>query len=380
MSTAGFITWPAAALALLLCAHVHAQTACEQWLKSEFERASQVPVLGTMRVQIVKEAHWHPPEAEIARLLAEIEGRPDHPKRPEVLEYQRRLQGKPTTTKFTIWIPDAKSWRSSEDSSSATLPPGFYQDFCSANKESFTLRADLLSIQQPLDNQSPDAHSLRGIDARAFRMASIPLFGYLRPATFGKASLEDITCEGDRWQAVARIRSPSGVLEMETRIEGEWSESGARGFHRKSVVVSQSRGEPSSLGQTVEVGPWERQEGSDQWVCRGVRISNARGELEEVYRVEAALAVSDSEVRSVLRAPREGVDAFRGAVQPGVIVDRVKGQLTDTSPTGDRVVASLPPTTSSGAPKVPVWQWVGWGTLGCVIVSVVLVRLARRQS
>ena len=92
----------------------------KSWLDRAWEEAQTLPSISDASLRWRVEDRFVPTQAELDALRKEVAGRPDHPKRPQLNIYERRLRDGPDVVHYELWLDGEDRWRLNTN-----FPPGF---------------------------------------------------------------------------------------------------------------------------------------------------------------------------------------------------------------------------------------------------------------
>lgn len=347
-----------------------------EWFRQAIETARTADVPEGTYFEFRQTWYASGTEQERAALEAEIAGKPEHPRRYEFIEMDRRLRNGGDATTAKLWKFSDDQWRISEDRPFVER----YQWSEAARRGDAGWRMVEVNL-----NLMSAANPQRGYDIQGDVRQAGNIWRAL--TTRGISGGPDWVAksasrEGDRWTGV--LASPDGMRER--TLFGTFDGEGNLDIQRSETTRSDD--EPKWLGE------WRTYEPDDAGVlpmvvkglkpAKAVRGGNSSPHLWELIKWEPV----DMSLRQSLTAipdPNLGDPLGRPLDKLVGIDDRSDGRtpmpswgksLVKADPTSPPLQAPARP--AAGAQSIPGWLTpVVAGILGVIILVLVVIRLRR---
>jgi hypothetical protein len=370
----------AALCCLLACLPALAQPAepalpperIEAWLETEWARCSAWPRLDDLVVRWRVEFHYVPGDDALAKLRAEIAGKPGHPRAWQLSEYERRrATGEPLIRRYTLRTRGEQSWRIGEDAAGLRGAIPFLDrvmtpDYAWKLTPTWLIRLD---PTEPMPNGHP-------VD-RVGRQVTDDLFWIFRGGMGFAARLGlepgPVTVDDDHWSF--RARSPDGEHEME--FHGVWRDDLDRGF---VTAVRVNSGPNDAFTWTLH--GWSFSDELARWVASRVERFAPDGQREQVVVLESIEREPPERFARVMAMPDFGAtDELRGELALESITDYTADPPVERILNDNGVIEefdlSLPVKLAERGERD--YRRLGWSVAGVVMIALVLVRLRKWQ-
>lgn len=341
----------------------------EQWF-NEALSASREPVeLNGCTVEWIQEIHYTPPMAEIIKMREDVRGKPEHPDRPLLVQFEQRLQGRPEIHSMRLWYHGPNEWRQCLDFESPLGPR--YWDTTSIAQHCWFLVPETLSVasspdQWPGDTINSIADSIRS-------EVTLLLHGGLTGLARTGYRMERFSLHDSRWRAELVLQNSTREVTNRVYVDGDWNDAIGRGFVSEIAdVVS-----PSSVPRRRSVVmDWRRHEELNTWVAHRYETHDPDGRLHTRFLFKGARKEAPGEFEAVTAIPPiDGEDPIRGPSKFIRIADYSNGILEQRA--ADGAMTSTPIATANV--KKPAWhRWVGW-VMAVVLCGGIAASVLRRR-
>ncbi|MGE3110013.1 MAG: hypothetical protein AB7G11_06165 [Phycisphaerales bacterium] len=340
-----------------------------EWFDTQWRAAQSVADLGDWSLHWTEETWETPPPAELERMRRSTAGyAPQHPERPLVESFERRLRGIPDTFSRSLWARSPGRWRY------CSLPNGgSYTDYAATGKEAWCLVPSTATVV-PMSASVPAGRDYASMEPSVRRDLSLLLFGGLGVISHAAPKLAafELGSDGASWTA-----SATSAMGYSLRASGSWREGEGVGtidrveMREKDdttlLEVIQARS-PKPIGDT----PW--------MVATEVEVTDHGRRTLRLFNIEAKLN-DPAGFREATSAPRAGrhADAVRGSVDIANFSDYRVGTQTIASTTteGDRVAVTRELLDATRGPSY--LRYVGWIAGGLFVAGIAVVLRQRRM-
>jgi len=360
----------------LSCGEVRGQeVGSKEWLEKARRIANDLAVPPDTYFEVEYRRYANGDEKLLADLERHIEGKPEHPLRPQYIELARRLERGPDVTHDRVWYFGPDQWRISTDqpwNPNARTP---WYDNGRNEKRAWRLIPDTVTI---LDTKNPEWGYEPAFEPTSAAIA----WRYLVTQNIAKGpgwSLKRVDQEGSQWVAVFE----NGDKTRESTCRGTVDDAGKLFIHE--VVMTRADDEPKWLGSTMRFIPDES--GVLPELVPGLKPAIAiRREFPtgasypeewEILRVGNA---SEEGGLPVLAQPEPGgTDPVRDLAAVTGLIDRTSRQLFVVD--GGNLDRANPIPLATGSRDETVFA--RWGTtavaiaLSLVVGGLVVLRLKR---
>lgn len=304
---------------------------------------------------------------EEARVLREkIGGLPDHPRRRELEDEERRLTEGPDVDEFVAYLGGAAGyrWNKTRDRSYPTR----VRDIAVTPTTSWILSDGQVQVMDP---RSPNGNAnfplmtpLLERDSRLFWFGGL----FADPARGFKVA--GAIREGDGWRVI--VAAPSGD-RLEARIR--WDESEGRGFVERAESRPKDRDGPSF---SWSVRNWRKDESVGRWIAGEVEERDANDRSIRLLKLVRIERVTPERIAEITRIPQlNESDAIRGVILASQALDFRPGSTAAVLMTRDGAAFTASPPHVAPPGRGAGLKWVGWGTLAVVIATVIALRIRR---
>lgn len=314
------------------------EDAVRAWFAKEWAAASKWPDVGLLQLDVTDEAHPRLTDAEYAALKAEVEGRPEHPRKREYETLTTIRRDGPYRFGYLIALGGEERWRFGMTYSSGSVK---YFDQALTPKHAWKLTETALEV---LDRDAVEAgdpsqdirNSFRTFLPVVSQLLSGDLIGY---AFMGRYEAGAVSVDGPRWKVTLRAGSePESMTEV--HVAGRWDSAAGRGFVETSRIVRSPVA--GVAGSTRRFLDWRLDANSGLWWARRVENRGANGVLDRVHVLNGVRRLTDSEFDALVAVPADGrEDPWRGMPTFTAVADRRRGTFTKETPTGT-VTTKLP--------------------------------------
>lgn len=230
----------------LACGEVRGQeVGSKEWLEKARRIANDLAVPSDTYFEIEYRRFANGDEQLLADLEQQIEGKPEHPLRPQYIELARRLGNGPDVTHDRVWYFGPEQWRMSSDEPWNPNPRTPWHDSGRNEKDAWRLIPDTVTT---LDTENPE----RGYNPTFEPTSAAIAWQYLLTQNIAKGpgwSLKQVDREGPQWVAVFE----NGDKTRESTCRGMIDDAGKLFIHE--VVMTRSDDEPKWLGATRRFTP-----------------------------------------------------------------------------------------------------------------------------
>ncbi len=366
------------ALSAAASAQSPTQEQVQAWFVAELAAAEAFPNFGDHAMHWIVEVHFVPLPAELERLRSEVAGKPEHPDRQSLADYERRLKGQPTLRRKTLWARAQDNWRHNSD---VEDPRGVPWDIALTPRSGWHLSTESLQIgdaREGFSKQFDPTSYVRGFWPEAGQLLDGGLT--LGNSFFGNLRVEDVGVEGNRWVAHTRRYTQKGAGSYFVDYEGVWDGAAERGFVTRMTQFADNP--ERSVIERRETAGWEHEPTLNRWVARRAELYGRDGRLDRVLRFDGVTPGSKGRFEEVTRIPRhDRDDPVRGKLSFTRIMDYGKGTIEELGET-ERVVAQMPPgLVGNKVARSSSWhRWIGWTAAGALVVAFGALRVRRHLS
>ncbi|HBS28396.1 MAG TPA: hypothetical protein DEB06_02850 [Phycisphaerales bacterium] len=340
-----------------------------KWVEDQHRLAQGYPPIDGLMIEYEVEFHHRVSDAQIRALVAEVRGKPDHPKRHELQALLQARERGPTTRRNRFWSGGPGVWRRCEDGSNSELP---MLDQAMNRQSTWLFGGKQVRIGVPDQPEVGQMYSSQTefsvlIDIR--RMLFQPF-----PATCSPAvALEDFR-PGQGGEFTAVVGAPADPARL--RLAGRWIPEDARAELSSVTRIAKDQSDRLHIAVMIDGHMFDPAIGL--WVAKEVlEVDPARGS-ERTLRFIRAEPFDPSMIDELTAPPsRDRPDPIRGVQNIESVWDYSGGTVMITE--GD-----APPRPMLGAmprEKVPTgasrWQWIGWSSAGAIGAALVILRLRR---
>lgn len=345
------------------------------WFDAEWERSLKFPSFDGYSIAFETADHLPVDPDEVARLRAQVKGKPEHPQFADLMQYEAMLKA-PVVNRFRVFSGGQDRWRFNAD-----MQGGVWLDVAISDRASWNLTSDILRLfdrsQEGIDlEQSVGSHTY----------TFMPILGRILwgGLTLGRqASLtpSDFRVAGDRWSVTLATKpeSPPNVT-FHVVVEGRWDDSAKRGFAEALKVIKNGFA-PEAVGESDRYLDWTYEPAAQRWLCRRIEQFDPKGKLLHVYRLLSIEPLPAGGLDAVLRAPEPtGEDVIRGPLTVRHFEDRASRKYRSVA---GGVVSESRPLPMSSTPKRPSTSWlrpVGWTILAVLVVTFIAMKFRRAAA
>lgn len=346
-------------------------TQVRQWLEHEWHKASA----GTMP-EGVELSFRHiqlevPPEKELAALREAVRGRPDHPQRPDLEAFERRLASGGDVTHYQLAYADSGLWRVSRSLEYEPEMP-FWDTALRDGLVWGLTEQQFTVVEADRESEANRSYAKRGIETVRSAWGRFA-FGNFAFGWFASSTPELVRSEGTRW--AARAINEAGVI---CEWRGRWDEELERGFVESAEFIGRTEGTLTS-GSEWTFQDWRYWEDAGVWLAGRVeRTSDQRP-----YAAFEVLGVSPSTRDAVAELAAmpdlAGEDPLRGKI----LVSRVNDYRLAESEVRwldpSRELVATAPVQMSDSRGAVVLRWFGWAVLLVLLGAFIWLRSRRSQ-
>ncbi len=336
-----------------------------KWLEARLAESQTDWYLPGLRVEYVVEWPSHLTAQAAAELAEAVKGKPDHPGRDELRQYNWERTNGPTRARMTYWFQEDGLWRHNSDQTS--VDGASFGDEAVAGQSTWRLSAAQINIR-PANGGASTTSTAPQLVLYARESLKALWFASLYSNEPDPSRVYDVRISGLGWSARVEFASKYRLLVEGTTHDGEVAVV--------STLVEHSVA-PDWIGVRWTFGDWITETRSGRVVPTRYEERAANGRLR--YRVSQVAFVP------VERAEVVALAALPDVKKP----DPVRGELTTVQTVNDwrpdRKVRTQRLADGSEA-VVPLaepaavhrgWQWVGW-TIGSLILVVFFSRWIAR--
>lgn len=336
----------------------------EAWFLRQWNEARAFPegLSQPLRFSYQIRQVYVPSAEQLAAMRSQVEGKPDHPLRQELAQYERRARGEFTGYTYEAIVGGPELWRLSREHDS----PGRYVDIGRDGAAAWCLTSGQLNIVDT--TSSPDGYDYAQSGNDIALAARLLLFqGIGIGAASEPLSPPVVSMRGSNWTAV--VSHEGWVYEY----EGVWDESTQTGTVQSWRVVA-SDISPSSVGEQFVFADHRIGTTALDRVASRATYHRPSGAVESEYTLTAVADVTREAVASMVELPSLGRDdPKRGKLTVGAIYDhRPNAPSWVRSPETGQLERALSPTKRYGFLRT-----VGWALLIGLVATVVALRVTR---
>lgn len=356
-----------AAVGLLLASGARGATVGDliDWIEKTRADCGLDSLPSPVEIHIKVEFHSTLTAAEADAMRAEVAGKPDHPKRAELQQYDREIKAGPQVQRRAFFVKDSSHWRFNQDFDLSNIP---YYDTAYTPDEAWSLSSTEVSVMDPRTGSAPD----RTIG--------------LSPGTLSQ-NIQTFTCAGTHWSFdLVCDRPREAPLESPFRlvfnrgaaptvvIIGDWIDSEHRA-QINEMFLARADGRKEALTRYEQ---WRREPTLDRLIPSRVSEYSAEGRLVRVLKFDSTSLIPEERFQELVQLPSfDGSDPFRGKI----IATRMRdfrpdaGSITRRLTDGSVTTAQLPDV----APR-DYWflRVAGWVASLALILGLVIARVLRR--
>lgn len=350
------------------------QEAVQAWFEAEWSaNGPEIPDLSGHSVTWRVEFRYVPPAAELDKLRKEVTGKPDHPDRFTLENYERALKNDPSIVRYRLWSHGKGNWRQNKEW-------GFGNDLSHYWDFTLTPKRAWMMLQSSMTIFSPGSPTAPGMDLPSLEHSFGPVLEQLFSAHVPTAARSGykpgtVSLAGQKWTILVSVSAPNSDAKAALTFSGRWDDQANRGFIEEERVVSS--GDTASVGKATKYLEWTHEPSLDRWVAHRVEMYKSDHRLDRVIVFENAQAEEPGEFEKITAIPpAEGEDPIRGKTTFTRVTDyrTNKQSLLDTE-RKEAVSASLPVQEDTG----PRWQRrIGWITSLSLVMGLVAIAAHRR--
>ena len=362
-----------ALLSVLLAAAAHGQESGSlEWFRAEWKAAEKVGPPEGYYIDYSIMTRVPGDEAELARLAAIIEGKPDHPLRRTHDELKAQIEIGPKTTRYRLWYGGPSRWRLSM-TYPLHLPAGYEcAEIAYDGPRSWWMTPKelrLLDARRPPENRDPAAL----ISALPHYVSDWLAMGF-SSGPLGITPVSSVVRDGV-WEATTTSATGQRVWRYRGRVEGDRIVADNR-----ELIVAED--DPTVVGYRSTWSEWLYIDAVGRWAAARVDRFDADGVAYMTTVLHEIRPLTPGELNPLLPLPTpDGTDPIRGPVTFTSIVDYGSG-TAETWQDGQRVTVALPPgrVAATPAPMAQARRMVARGDhrrrarLDETATSVVLMR------
>lgn len=326
------ISWCVLALSAAASAQSPTQEQVQAWFDAEWKAADRFPDFGDHAMHWVVENHFVPSPEELARLRAEVVGKPEHPDRQSLDRYEARLRGLPTLRRSTLWCRDRDHWRHNMDGEDPRAIPW---DTVLTPRHGWHLTKYSLQVADSGDGYGPQfdlPNQVRSLWPEVGQLLTGGLT--LGNSFFARLVPQPATVDQFGWQVVAhRVGRNTGTVAYEVVFEGIWDPVAARGF-----VTSMAQYSPAPERALVELRltkDWQYEPTLERWIAHRAELYSKDTKLDRVLRFDGMTIGDRGRFEAVTAIPRHDRDEpVRGQLTFTRLMDYSDGSITEQTPQG----------------------------------------------
>lgn len=346
--------------------HAEVQAQVQAWFMREWEAARAFPENLEQPLDFTYEVRllYVPPPEELEAMRKQVEGRPDHPLRSELTEYDRRISENYPPFTYRAIIGGPTQWRLAVD---GIAGPGMYADMGREKYAAWSLSPKQVHIA-PVDPPVPGYAYAESVDnikgaARALLYQGIGIGPPGEPTEPPRLSVS-----GRTWTAEVGYKDWSTF-----RYEGVWDADTKRGTVLRTTVIH-SDTYPEDVGFRIEYGGHVDDQIMERRVATVARHYRPDSRVEREQRLRSVEWSTQSQLTLAARVPSlDRPDPIRGPLTVDSIYDhRPDAPSWVRSPDTDEMVQTYAPTQQYRHLRL-----LGWVVLGVLILVVVILRLTR---
>lgn len=341
-----------------------------EWLASEWKAAQQLPDLGGKGFRYKTEMYAVLSAAELRALESQVQNKPEHPRRHELLAEKGRAARGPDVFRTCIFS-DGAGWRYSFDSSSRS-----FIDAALTGSQAWQLTQDSLSLADPLaarDHQNPQTWIAGHESVFVLELGSL-LHGGFSMGRVSQVVPGPIHVRDNRWsfEAAAPQMDGDGRPLFAVEFKGRWDDSAQRGFVESCIITRHT--DKKHLGSTTRYVDWKLAPELGLWVASRAEEVDPKGKVWRAIVFDGVLETRKSFVE-LTQAPSPGwADPLRPLPNLTAVADYRTGTLTRTREDGTEDSVALP-----GVERQASLGWIkaaGWIlAVVCVVATAVWIRL-----
>lgn len=284
----------------------------QKWFRRVWDAGNEYPLPPTglhLRFSLAISPRVTP--EELSKLRAEVAGHPQHPALSRLHDLEQVQKGLPLGGIYDLWLSGG-SWRINEPISNA---PSEWMDACIRYDQNLVWSSSvggLLTLGHA-NSQIPTGYDIRPEEPTVRKFVWLFPTGGLALASTKWFVFSKPVLKGDTWRC--HTKNTLGTVAID--IEGTWDESTHLGSIRREI------------GKTISGGAVVGSYFADGWVYNdayGLNLpttvtESAVGKPPEVWTLLLAEKVDAKEFDRVTAAPKDGVDAVRGAIRVSTFED-----------------------------------------------------------
>jgi hypothetical protein len=345
----------------------------EKWRDAAWRDSTRLPSLrGGFACHI--EYLLVPPDDELNQLRAEVPGKPEHPRKAELEQFEERLRGTPTIQRFVVYSAGDDRWRCCLDLG------GVWIDSAVNRGLGWTLSRDDLNIFSLADDRQ------EGRDPRSERNLFATPLSRLMDGGFGECARGGLLpgpmeVRGDRWtfRAATPPLSEGAAPAFQVVFSGRWDEGLERGFVDELNMMM----EPiyrDGFGSSIRFANWQVDPELGVWIAGSVESRFPDGRLDARYVFDGAAAIGEGGIDAILALPTPGsVDPVRGPATFRSIFDHRDASVKILRDGVPVPAGTINPAPGASSTRDRWLRPVGWFLFGSCLCLYVWLRL-RRQS
>lgn len=341
------------------------------WFKEEWNHAQLYPPIAGFMVQYSREYHERTPSGiEVQQLQRRVAGRPDHPDREKLAEFQRLVTEGPKKETYRIWSEGQGRWRRSADyNHRRESHPFFDVVMVRDSDDAWCLAKFELVLLSPARGfpEGRDYSVLEGSFTADLRRFYFGGFGSITTADLDQASFQVV---GDKVRVFAGNPDSGTSADFVVRWDGVQD----RGFVQSMRYRTAGGDFP---GRELRFDGWQIDDVLQIWRAGAVVECRDDGSPKYTFRFERSEPVSAEQFDAVVRAPTPlAPDAVRGAAEYEYIHDyrtgahrvtevvAVTGSTSESPRDSDHLIDTLVQrsTGSSG------WRWFAGSSVGTLLL------------
>ncbi|QOJ00823.1 MAG: hypothetical protein HRU70_10090 [Phycisphaeraceae bacterium] len=343
------------------------------WMERELGAAREFPSLGGVGIRW-REEEWSVLSAEELEVLrAQIEGRPEHPRRGEVTRADRQASsGTPDTMRWVLFSDRGIGWRLTHGMSWINLTT----DACVTTDRSWRRFGDGMTVYRPEHADRPDLEV--GAVPRAEENVFAPNLSCLLDGGLHKLArvlemrLDLVSVSGDRWEVMLKHQGP---VVYDVRLRGRWDGTSGRGFVER-FEIPENGYSPEGSGLFEVYTGWAYVPELGRWVCAQVDRHRPDGRMWRRIVFEGVVPMPEGGWEALTRIPDgKTPDALSGHVEVRSVRDFRSMEVRAASKEGEEVVRPIERRATAG-----FGGWlrpIGWGMLALAVVLLVWLKVRR---
>lgn len=352
----------------------------KSWLARAWEEAGTLPNFGDANLKWRVQRLYVPPEAQLDAMRRAVTGKPDHPDRMFLMNYERRVRGERDEIGRQLWCRGDGNWRHNADLqivdqfTSQAKPT--YIDTTVLPDRHWQLGADTLLVEPPDISPKSEIGGVTNVRADFATELGWLFTGGLANARQSKTTLGEVTTNGPKWSVVASNAVSAAGKEYRVRFDGRWDQAQSRGFIERGEIVAHQY-KPEAVGTAWVLSDWRTDPATGKAIAWKVEKFKPGNILDERYVVDHFSAEAGKSFEEVTRTPPpEGNDALRGKLAFDSIMDLNKGVRIDLKTQTEQPLPFQPRRLTPETGKI---NWLVWVSSSCVVVGFGLAWFRRRK-